>query len=183
MPFTEGSIVVEELAGERWQLVDPVTYEGNTETFVVPAGFQTDFASVPRVFVWLLPRYGKYTKAAILHDWLCARVRAGTFDRADADGLFRRSMRELGVPFVRRWLMWAAVRVGAGPRSLVGPGLGQLLLVLLVGVPAIVVFAAPVVVIAVAMVVFWLVELLAFVLLLPFSHKAVNRPRFLWSTD
>jgi Protein of unknown function (DUF1353) len=182
MPFTEGKVVVEELDDERWQLVDPVTYEGNTETFVVPAGFETDFASVPRVFVWLLPRYGKYTKAAILHDWLCARVRAGTFDRADADGLFRRSMRELGVPFVRRWLMWAAVRWGAGPRSLVSPGLGQLLLVLLVTVPSVVVFAAPVVVIVAAMVLFWLVELLAFVVLLPFSHKTVNRPRFLWST-
>ncbi|MGZ8751448.1 MAG: DUF1353 domain-containing protein [Acidimicrobiia bacterium] len=182
MPFTDGKIVVEEIGDERWQLVEPVTYEGNTDTFVVPAGFETDFASVPRVFVWLLPRYGKYTKAAILHDWLCARVRARTFDRADADGLFRRSMRELGVPFVRRWLMWAAVRWGAGARSLVAPGFGQLLLVLLVTAPAIVLFAAPVVVIVAAMALFWLVELLAFVLLLPFSHKRVNRPRFLWST-
>ena len=182
MPFTDGKVVVEEIGDERWALAEPVTYEGNTDTFVVPAGFETDFASVPRVFVWLLPRSGRYTKAAILHDWLSARVREGTFDRADADGLFRRSMRELGVPFVRRWLMWAAVRVGAGPRSLVASGLGQLMLVLLVGVPAIVVFAAPVVVIVAAMALFWLVEMLVFVLLLPFSHKQVNRPRFLWST-
>ena len=182
MPFTDGKIVVEEISDERWALVEPVTYEGNIDTFVVPAGFDTDFASVPRVFVWLLPRYGKYTKAAILHDWLCARVREGSFDRADADGLFRRSMRELGVPFVRRWLMWAAVRWGSGPRSLVTSGVCQLLLVLLVSVPAVVFLAAPAVVIVAAMALFWLVELSAFVVLLPFSHKTVNRPRFLWST-
>ena len=182
MPFTDGKVVVEEISDERWALVEPVTYEGNTDTFVVPAGFQTDFASVPRAFVWLLPRYGKYTKAAILHDWLCARVREGTFDRADADGLFRRSMRELGVPFVRRWLMWAAVRWGAGPRSLVEPGIGQLLLVLLVTVPAVVLLAAPALVVVAAMGLFWVVELLAFLVLAPFSHKQVNRPRFLWRT-
>ncbi len=180
MPFTDGKIVVEEISDERWALTESVTYAGNTETFVVPAGFQTDFASVPRIFVWLLPRYGKYTKAAILHDWLCARVREGTFDRADADGLFRRSMRELGVPFVRRWLMWAAVRWGAGPRSLVAPGIGQLLLVLLVTVPAVAFLAAPAVVIVAAMALFWFVELVAFLVLKPFSQKQVNRPRFLW---
>jgi hypothetical protein len=182
MPFTDGKIVVEEVSDERWELVEPVNYAGNTETFVVPAGFQTDFASVPRIFVWLLPRYGKYTKAAILHDWLCARVREGAFDRSDADGLFRRSMRELGVPFVRRWLMWAAVRWGAGPRSLFAPGIGQLLLVVVVTVPAVVLLAAPAVIIIVAMALFWLVEMVAFLLLVPFSHKQVNRPRFLWST-
>ena len=49
MPFTDGKVVVEEISDERWALVEPVTYEGNTETFVVPAGFETDFASVPRV--------------------------------------------------------------------------------------------------------------------------------------
>ena len=31
----------------------------------------------------------------------------------DADGIFRRSMRELGVPVVRRWMMWTGVRWGA----------------------------------------------------------------------
>jgi hypothetical protein len=45
-----------------------------------------------------------------------------------------------------------------------------------------VLLALPVLVIAAAMVLFWVVELAAFVLLRPFSHKQVNRPRFLWST-
>lgn len=77
----------------------------------VPASMQTDFASVPRVFVWFLPRYGRYTKAAILHDHLWRDlVPAGKLTLLEADGIFRRAMRELRVPFLRRWMMWAAVR-------------------------------------------------------------------------
>lgn len=64
--------------------------------------------------MWFLPRYGRYTKAAVLHDYLWSEaVPAGLLTRADADGIFRRAMRELQVPFLRRWIMWAAVRWGA----------------------------------------------------------------------
>jgi Protein of unknown function (DUF1353) len=38
-------------------------------------------------------------------------VPAGRISRIDADGIFRQSMRELGVPFLRRWIMWAAGRI------------------------------------------------------------------------
>jgi hypothetical protein len=56
----------------------------------------------------------RYTKAAILHDYLCrVAVPEGRISRIDADGIFRQAMRELGVPFLRRWIMWAAVRLGA----------------------------------------------------------------------
>jgi hypothetical protein len=181
MPFVDCDIVVREVDEQRWELVAPVVYEGNTETITIPAGFRTDFASVPRIFVWLLPRYGRYTKAAILHDWLCGQARDGGFRRSDADGLFRRSMRELGVPFVRRWIMWAAVRWGAGPRSLVSPGLGQLGLVVLVTLPTLALVVVPGVAVFLTLIVFWLVELVLFIVLKPFSKKQVNRPRLLLS--
>src|SRR4051794_33564779 len=93
MPF-EGPVVVREVDrgdGSRWQLLEPLTYQGRDEPFVVPAGFETDFASVPRALTWLLPRYGRYTKAAILHDHLCHRCREGTFGWVDADGVFGRT--------------------------------------------------------------------------------------------
>src|SRR5262245_24845797 len=108
MPF-ESDVVVREVDDNTWELVEPLRYVGNNDRFLVPDGFRTDFASVPRVFVWLIPKYGRYTKAAILHDFLCEESKAGRFDRDDADGLFRRAMRELGVPFLRRWIMWGAV--------------------------------------------------------------------------
>lgn len=36
----------------------------------VPAGFVTDFASIPRAFWVVLPPTGKYGKAAVVHDYL-----------------------------------------------------------------------------------------------------------------
>ena len=114
MPFETDSVTVRRRDDRHWTVVEPLVYRGRTDTFVVPAGFPTDFASVPRVAVWLIPRFGRYTLAAILHDWLCTEgIRSGAVSSRDADGIFRRVMRELGVPVVRRWLMWAGVRWGA----------------------------------------------------------------------
>jgi hypothetical protein len=132
---------------------------------------------VPRVFVWFLPRYGRYTKAAILHDFLCDEARAGRLKRYDADGIFRHAMMELEVAFLRRWIMWAAVRLGGG-RELLKPGLWQLLLVLLIAVPAIAFLAVPALVILAGLALFWLIELVFYAGLKPFSkRKPVNPPR------
>src|SRR4051794_29917086 len=79
MPFI-GDVVVRELPageGSRWQLVEPLGYQGREQMFTVEAGFTTDFASVPQALTWLVPRYGRYTKAAILHDFLWSQCRVG----------------------------------------------------------------------------------------------------------
>lgn len=96
----------------RYKLLESITYIGKHETFTVPAGFTTDFTSVPRVFTWLYARDDIYTPVAILHDYLCREAGKGRFSRRDADGIFRRVLRESGVDPVSRWCMWAAVRLG-----------------------------------------------------------------------
>jgi hypothetical protein len=110
----ESTVDVRQFDDRTWTILRPLTYHAKLEDFEVPAEGRTDFASVPRAFVWFLPRYGRYTKAAILHDYLWGvAVPVGRLTRLDADGIFRTAMRELGVPFLRRWIMWAAVRWGA----------------------------------------------------------------------
>jgi hypothetical protein len=125
--FKYTNILLETVGDTTFKLTEDLTYHGKSETFVVPAGFETDFASVPRFVQWLIPAYGRYTLAAIVHDWLCVQLEdhyAGKHELSgdevfvpansvDVDGIFRRIMQELGVPFVRRWLMWAGVRWGA----------------------------------------------------------------------
>jgi hypothetical protein len=101
---------VQQVDDKIWQLLKEIEYQGARDSFQIPAGQCTDFASVPRIFVWFLPRYGRYTKAAILHDYLWQVEVPKGMSRIDADGLFRQAMRELEVPFLRRWIMWAAVR-------------------------------------------------------------------------
>ena len=114
MPFEPESLTVRRVDPDGWSLVDALVYQGRWERFVVPAGFRTDFATVPRVVAWLVPRFGAYTLAAILHDWLCTEgIRVGAVTSRQADGIFRRVMRESGVPVLRRWLMWTGVRWGA----------------------------------------------------------------------
>ena len=123
MPFESTSVTVRRVDDRLWAVVEELVYRGRRDRFVVPAGFLTDFASVPRVFVWLIPRFGRYTLAAILHDWLVTEgLRTGAVTSREADGLFRRVMRESGVPVLRRWLMWCAVRWGALTSSLRRPG-------------------------------------------------------------
>ena len=102
MPFLQGDVNVKQIDATRWRLMEAVDYAGRDESFTVPVGFCTDFASVPTVLVWLIPRYGVYTKAAILHDYLCQER---PVNRRDADGIFRRALRELGVSVLRRWMM------------------------------------------------------------------------------
>jgi len=108
-----------------WALTAPLIWTGTRgDTFVVPTGFVTDFATVPRFLHWLVSPYGAYTRAAVLHDWLLVslaewqRVDDSDIGNAgrppavsrDCDGIFRRVMEDLGVPWAKRWAMWTAVR-------------------------------------------------------------------------
>lgn len=100
----------------RWKLIAPLIWTGTQgQTFIVPLGFTTDFASVPRALHWLVLPYGPYTRAAVLHDYLIAAriAHPDPFLRVtshDVDGIFRRAMEDLGVGWVKRWTMWSAVR-------------------------------------------------------------------------
>jgi hypothetical protein len=75
----------------------------------VPAGFATDFASVPRAFWRIIPPWGKYNRAAVVHDWIYSENR---FSRKAADWIFLDLMRRLGVSWWKRTVMYRAVRVG-----------------------------------------------------------------------
>src|SRR5215813_7388722 len=190
--FPPGSTVdVRQVGDQDWKTLRALPYYAKTEDFEVPVHEGTDFASVPRVFVWFIPRYGRYTKAAILHDYLCrVAVPAGRISRIDADGIFRQAMRELGVPFLRRWIMWAAVRLGAltnaEGRENWWKEAWRVAIVTVLALPLLAPAAA---VIVTTLLAFYLVELLAW---LPLEAarsvrerhgrrvKTVNRPALRW---
>lgn len=110
--FFVTSLSVENIGDERWRLLAPLVYYSDhlKRSLAVPAGFLTDFASVPRLpFVyWLLG--GKATKAAVVHDFLY-RKQSGV-SRADADSVFVEAMEATGQSAWRRSLMWAGLRAG-----------------------------------------------------------------------
>jgi hypothetical protein len=49
-------------------------YEDSSHYVDVPRGFLTDGASVPRVFWSILPPWGEYGQAVVLHDYLCEQL-------------------------------------------------------------------------------------------------------------
>lgn len=112
--------------GDYWRLTRPLGYEGNTDRWIVPAGFVTDFASIPWWARWVLSPTGKHNRAAVLHDYLyriaVGRIESTTdpaavrddlpawLSRRDADRIFLRALRELGVPEWQARTMYLGVR-------------------------------------------------------------------------
>lgn len=106
-----------------WEVLEPpLVYEvgelGSGQLIVVPAGFATDLASIPWPARGLLPPDGPWAKAAVVHDYLY-RTQGwvdvdGAFqwlyDREDADKVFREAMEVVGVPPLKRDIIYRAVR-------------------------------------------------------------------------
>lgn len=96
-----------------WKLLAPLVYSSDLagRIITVPAGFLTDFASVPRLPVAFLLTGDTGHAAAVIHDYLYTTHQV---DRATADGVFKEALRAGDEPGWRAWLMWLGVRVGGG---------------------------------------------------------------------
>jgi len=115
--FTKPLIVTPLPDGKSWELVEPFEYyideeKPDGEKIVVPAGFRTDFASIPR-FAWSIigSPWGKYGKAAVIHDYCYYKT---LYTRKKCDKIFLEAMKVLGVGWLKRRTMWLAVRLFAG---------------------------------------------------------------------
>ena len=86
---------------------------------IVPAGFVTDFASVPRPFWSFIPKMGRHSPAALLHDYLYSMHVAG---RPWADAVFLWQMKQDDVPWITRMVAYWAVRLaGRSPYDMGKP--------------------------------------------------------------
>ena len=106
-------LLVEELDEPDWKLAEDFSYHSDrlNKTIIVPAGFVTDFASVPRapLAYWLVG--GIANKPACVHDFL---YRSCTPTREDADAVFKEAMGVIGISQWRIQAMYAAVRSFGG---------------------------------------------------------------------
>lgn len=90
---------------------------------IVPTGFESDYASIPRVARGFLPSFGPWARASVFHDYLYkTRGDYGRWTRKQADDMFLKFMeataagREDGQPNrLTRGIIHRAVRAfGAG---------------------------------------------------------------------
>jgi len=96
--------------GTYWVLTNPLIYEDpeTKETFIVPRGFVTDLASVPRLFWSAFPPCGRYTPPAVVHDYLYWEQPAEC-KKDCADNVLLHAMKEAGVPSVTRGTIYQGV--------------------------------------------------------------------------
>lgn len=96
-----------------WRLKSPLVYQSTLakQIITVPAGFETDFASVPRLPLafWLTGNTAR--AAAAVHDYLYS---TGQFKRAMADKVMLEAMAATAVPAWRRHSMYWMVRLFGG---------------------------------------------------------------------
>lgn len=118
-----GPLRLDYIDGHSWQVVDGFTYRlgspDGKEYVSIPAGFVTDFASVPRVLkvVWPSPG-GKWDKPAVVHDFI---YRFGFVESADGerrvtrdegDNIFKEAMGAAGVGWMAKACLYRGVRIG-----------------------------------------------------------------------
>lgn len=104
----------------RWRLEEPLSYEvgflGSGRRITVPEGYETDGASIPRWLWSILPAWGRYSRAALVHDYLYDCLIAGVphkeaRTRAAADEVFLEAMLVSDVSRLVAHMMWACVRL------------------------------------------------------------------------
>ncbi len=95
----------------KYELLNDYYYEVNGYVIHVPKGFVTDLASVPRIFWAVFPPFGRYTPAAIVHDFLYSEYNNTGINRTLADKIFLFIMKELGVGYFKRQAMYRGVRM------------------------------------------------------------------------
>ncbi len=99
------------LMDNSFRLVTPFYVKVFGQEVIIPAGFKTDLASVPRIPVVYLAVGGRGHKAAVLHDWLYSTAR---FSRLKCDQCFYHALRESGVDYFAAQVMYLGVRFGGG---------------------------------------------------------------------
>lgn len=93
-------------------------FESERRTVTVPAGFEFDGASIPKIF-WLTyysPYDPRVVLASLVHDYLYVTHEADGVEigKAEADLVFRDVLRSQGVTPLRCWSMWLAVHLFGG---------------------------------------------------------------------
>jgi hypothetical protein len=109
-----GVLIMSRFVEPIWYLIDPISWRPNDgqlgyRPVVVPSGFVTDLASIPRIFWSLLPPDGEYAYAAVIHDYL---YWVQTIARQDADEIFKFCMQDFHVNSYTIATIYDAVRLG-----------------------------------------------------------------------
>jgi hypothetical protein len=100
--------------GDRtiYRLEAPLVYDNGVLVITVPAGIETDLASVPRVPIAYMAWGDRAHREAVLHDYLYSIGAVPDLPRSECDELFRQAMISRGNPWRIYQPMYWGVRLG-----------------------------------------------------------------------
>jgi hypothetical protein len=97
--------------GDKYELTHNMTvkyeYGGSITTFIIPQGYRTDGATIPRI-LWRVmgtPFSPTYSTASMCHDWQCDRQ----WPVKEMSDLFYQNLINAGVPKWKAKLMYHSV--------------------------------------------------------------------------
>lgn len=126
MPFESHLELRHRPGHHRWEVIEPLHYRHYTQTpalptgyqprasqlIVVPVGYLSDLASIPRMARRLVDRQNPTTRRpSVLHDFIYTAL-TDRFTKREADRIFYQALLEEGTSGVLAWLMWRAVCLG-----------------------------------------------------------------------
>lgn len=101
-------ILLSPINHKYWMVMQEIEING----FIVPKGFITDFASVPKVFWMFLPPWNDYGRASILHDY---QYCSGCLPKKESDKMMLDTMKKDGVRAFRRVMIFISVSLFGAP--------------------------------------------------------------------
>jgi len=123
MPFESHLELRHRPGHHRWEVINPLHYRHRPwppvmtgghqpRLIVVPAGYLSDLASVPRLARRLVDAQSPTTRRpAVVHDFLYTD-QTHRFTKREADRIFYDALLDEGTPRPLAWLMWKAVSLG-----------------------------------------------------------------------
>lgn len=96
---------------QLWVLEEDFIYSSDVlgGVVIVPAGFVTDFSSVPRLPLVHMVLADMAQRAAVVHDYLYSTA---VYTRKQADDVLMEAMTISGIPWAKRQAIYLGVRVG-----------------------------------------------------------------------
>lgn len=117
--FTK-AVILKKTCGKYFIVYEQFSYyvgnEENNELITIPKGFETDGASIPRIFTPFVGNpMDEFLSASVVHDFLYSKqgvLTDAVYTRKECDDIFREAMGILGVSKWKRNIMYRAVRLG-----------------------------------------------------------------------
>jgi hypothetical protein len=96
---------------QLWRVITPFVYQSDAarKTIIVPDGFVTDLASIPRLPFFYRSLEGIADMAGVPHDFCYS---TGFLDRDTADLMLKEACLLIGISSWKVWAIYSGVRVG-----------------------------------------------------------------------